>query len=62
MNIFKRIFGKRRKNEKEEKECWYNDYHEKKKSRWTEPIEGAAFGSPNQTDYALSQSISNQQT
>ena len=62
MKVFKRILDTRRKNRKEGVECWYNNYHEKKKGRWTEPIEGAAFSSPSQTDYALSQSISDQQT
>ena len=63
MNIFTKTFGKLiKKPEKEELECWYNNYHEKKKSRWHETIEGAAFSSPNQMDYSLSQQISNQQT
>ena len=37
MNIFKRLF-KRKKNVKEEDpKCWYNNHHEKKRKRWVSP-------------------------
>ena len=62
MNIFKRVFGKLgKKNKQQEPECWYNNFHEQKRSRWQEPIEGAAFSSPNQGDHNVARSISKSQ-
>lgn len=60
MNILKKLFGKfKKKNQKKEPECWYNNFHEKKRSRWSEPIEGEALSSTNgQMDHSITNSIS----
>ena len=39
MNLFKKLFGKK-KNKEKKNESWYNDSHEKKKGRWSEPVPG----------------------
>lgn len=62
MNTFKRILNKLNIKKKKEKECWYNNFHEQKRSRWSEPIEGEAFGSVYQMDFALSQQIAYRQS
>ncbi len=62
MNIFKKILNIFKRKKKNEQACWYNNFHEQKRSLWSEPIEGEAFGSPNSMDYDLPQQIANQQT
>ncbi len=58
MNVFKKLFHKLKKKKKAENECWYNNAHEQKKSRWVPPIEGGvAGGSPNQFDYTTTNQI-----
>jgi hypothetical protein len=51
MNIFKKIFGKRKKTQNDE--CWYNNSHEKKRSRWSQPVESEVF---NENFYDMAQS------
>lgn len=61
MNILKKLFGKSKKNDQKEKKpaCWYNNFHEQKRSRWSEPIEGEAFNiTANQMDHSIASSIS----
>ena len=49
MNLFKKLFSKKKK-----KESWYNNSHEEKTPRWTDTPEGAAFGqSGNQLDNTI---------
>lgn len=44
MNIFKKLFGKRRKKaESKETECWYNDTKDKPKKGWSAPTEAGYF-------------------
>ena len=49
MNVFKRLFarmrGKKRKSNKsaESTEAWYNNSHEKKRSRWHTPVDGEYY-------------------
>lgn len=62
MNIFKIIFNKFKRKKKNQKECWYNNFHEQKRSLWTEAVDGEAFSSPNQMDYALTQQIADRQS
>ena len=62
MNIFKKILNKFKREKKKEEACWYNNFHEQKRSRWSEPIEGEAFGSVYQMDFALSQQIAYRQS
>ena len=61
MNIFKIIFGKQKKEEKKEAECWYNNHHEKEKGECVEPIEGASLSSPNQVYYSTAQQAAKHQ-
>lgn len=58
MNIFKRIFGK--KDKEKENECWYNNHHEKKRKRWSEPVDGAGL-TENQFDQAVVNQIAKRQ-
>ena len=58
MNIFKKVFcKKKRRIKKKEQECWYNNYHEQKKSKWNETVDGAAFSSSNQLDHSITMQI-----
>ena len=41
MNIFKRIFGKKKREKKQENECWYNNSHEDSFEAKGEPLENA---------------------
>ena len=54
MNIFKRIFGKKKREKKQENECWYNNYREEADKPLGEPLEGVAFSSPNMPYYTTS--------
>ena len=71
MNIFKKIFGKKKRkieekecwyNDKHEKkneeECWYNNFHEQKKGKWREAVDGDTLSSKNQLDHAITMKIS----
>ena len=53
MNLFKKIFGKAKKNKTEEpkQECWYNNAHEQAESNLGEPMEAAPV-SANWLDFA----------
>lgn len=64
MNIFKKLFGKKKveQTESQESECWYNNYHEKKKKRSILPsVEGGALAGPNQAEYSNAQWLSKHQ-
>ena len=41
MGLLKNILRKDEEEKKQKQECWYNDYEERKKSRWVETPEGA---------------------
>lgn len=60
MGIFKKLFKRKKKVEEKKAECWYNNYHEQKKDKWEEPIEGASC-SPNSGLYATAQQAAKQQ-
>ena len=64
MNIFKKIFSKRKKEteEKPQEECWYNNAHELSKSKWVVPEadEGALAGE-NSYLYATAQQAAKHQ-
>ena len=49
MSIFSKIFGKRKKDEKKETECWYNNHQEQEKSECMPPemMDPGALSSPN---------------
>ena len=61
MGILKNLVGKRKEKEEKEPECWYNNFHEQKQEHWVEPMEGAAFGSPNQMYYTTAQQATKNQ-
>ena len=61
MNFFKKLFGKRKKKSAKADECWYNNSNEKKRRRWSEPIDGEALSGPNQMDHAICNQISKRQ-
>ena len=44
MNIFKRIFGKKKREKKQENECWYNSAHEDSFEANGEPLENVVGG------------------
>lgn len=54
MNIFKKLFCKRKKEELEEQkeECWYNDVQEQAKSGWVDStaIDAGALSNGNARD------------
>lgn len=53
MNIFKKLFGKSKSQVEKKEECWYNNAHEKERSIWNEPLDGAALSNPNQSDHSI---------
>lgn len=55
MNIFKKLFGKKKEEEKKP-ECWYNNAHEEGEAARNSMPEGAA-GSPNAHEAALTKSF-----
>ena len=59
MNIFKKLFCKRKKEELEEQkeECWYNDVQEQAKSGWVSPEEGGALSNGNARDAYIAMDI-----
>ena len=64
MDIFKKLFGKKKSKQEKvtEPECWYNNYHEKKKKSSVLPsVEGGALAGPNQAEYSNAQWLSNHQ-
>ena len=57
MNIFKRLFKRKKtkvKKSEKNQECWYNNAHEDPSSKLGIPMEGAALSSPNQVYMGLS--------
>ena len=61
MNIFKKLFKGKKKQVKQENECWYNNYHEKK-GRWEFNPEAADIGATIPAEVSSAKSISQQQT
>jgi hypothetical protein len=59
MNICKKLFGKKEKNEQKEKskECWYNNVNEDTSSKLGVPMEGVALSDPDQIDFAATKTI-----
>ena len=54
MNLFKKLFSKKKAANKKKAESWYNNYNEQEADRWVETPEGAAFGqSGNQLDNTI---------
>ena len=49
MCILKKLFNKLKAKKEKEPECWYNNYHEKKKGRWDIPM--PEEGAPNENSY-----------
>ena len=61
MNIFRKLFGKK-KNKKEKQEAWYNDSHERiDKPIWTSPEENGGTFDGAQFDMAVTNSIAKRQ-
>ena len=60
MNIFKKLFSKRKKKEEKKPECWYNNYHERTKTEWV-PLEDGALAGENQYLYATAQQAAKHQ-
>ena len=44
MGIFKKLFAKKKKEKKEQDECWYNNAHEESFSARGEPLENVVGG------------------
>lgn len=55
MNIFKKLFGKKKKKEEKKPECWYNNAHEEGEAK-KGAIPMDAAGSPNSYEAALTKS------
>ncbi len=60
MGIFKKLFKRKKKEEKKQAECWYNNAHEQPQDKWVEPVEGGPC-SPNSGLYADAQSLAKNQ-
>ena len=62
MCIFKKLKERKlaEKNVKEN-ECWYNNSHENKRSRWNIPDDSASGFTPNQHDNAIYRSMAKRQ-
>ena len=60
MNIFKKIFCKRKKEEEQKPECWYNDVPSQEKGIFLEPSD-AMIGSPNSYTYTTAQQAAKHQ-
>lgn len=61
MNILKKLFKNKKKQKKQENQCWYNNYHEKK-SRWDFHPESADLGGTIPAEISSAKSIAQQQT
>jgi hypothetical protein len=61
MSIFSKIFGKRKKEEKKEAECWYNNHHEKEKGEMELPVDTGALSGDNSYLYATAQQAAKHQ-
>ena len=62
MNIFKKLLKKLSPDKPQELECWYNNFHEKKKSRFDFIPESADVGAPGCPEVSCAKSIAQQQT
>ena len=62
MKFLKKLFGKLKKDEKKENECWYNNAYESKKSGWggmmTDP---GSLSGENQMYYSTAQQAAKHQ-
>ena len=62
MCILKKLFRKFKREEKKEPECWYNNFHEQKKSRWNVPVpDEGALSSDNSFYYSTAQQAAKHQ-
>lgn len=51
MNIFKKLFGKKKRKAEEKKpECWYNNAHEQPAPLWSAPSDPGSPWSDNSVD------------
>lgn len=63
MNIFKKLFGKKRRKNTKNAECWYNNSHEKvkKKLQWTNPDDSGGAYEGTHLDMAQVRSMTDRQ-
>ena len=60
MHFFKKLFRKTKKQDKQENECWYNNFHEQKRSKFS--TESADIGGVFPTEISQANWFSNHQT
>ena len=63
MGFFTKIFAKRKKEEKKEAECWYNNYHEQEKGECMPPelMDTGALSQDNSYLYSTAQQAAKHQ-
>ena len=61
MNVFKKLFIRLRPKKKSSDECWYNNSHEKKKSRWNASWAQEGTYDAAQHDQAVTNQIAKRQ-
>ena len=61
MGILKKIFKRKKKEEKKTVECWYNNAHEVPLQKWIAPEEGAIGPSPNSGLYSTAMQVARNQ-
>ena len=61
MNFFKKLFSRRGKKTQKNDECWYNNSHEKKKSRWNASWAQEGTYDAAQHDQAVTNQIAKRQ-
>lgn len=52
MGIFKKLFKRKKKEEKKQAECWYNNAHEQPMDKWDLPTDPGSLSSPNSGLYS----------
>lgn len=57
MSLFKKLFGKKKKEKEKKQECWYNNYQRDKDGTFKEPIDGAALSGANSYEFSYAKSV-----
>lgn len=55
MGIFKKLFKRKKKEEKKQSECWYNNAHELPADKWVVPENGVGPKNNNTMWYSTAQ-------
>ena len=61
MKFLKKLFARKEKKTKQEDECWYNNYHEKKRKRWNASWAQEGTYDAAQHDQAVTNQIAKRQ-